>query len=129
MTSTSGSGSDLSLQVEPHGQSRVVKPIGRIDFATTPDFQDALTQQAAAVGRGAGLIVDLSGVDLITSAGLRALMQTKKRLSEAGAQLVVVGVAGAVADVIRVSRLDTLLTLKPTVSKALEMFGSDPGAA
>ena len=103
------------MRVEARGVARVVRASGRVDFSTMTDFHETLLAEAKAVGGQGGLVVDLSGLDLITSAGLRVLMQTKKALSEAGAGLVVTGVLGTVADVIRVSRLDTLLTIKPTV--------------
>lgn len=120
-------GSDLVLETERRGDVRIVRAAGRVDFASAPAFQETLFAEAvAADGRG-GLIVDLGGLDLITSAGLRVLIQTKRSLTASGAALVVVGVAGTVADVFRVSRFDTLLTISGTVEEA--MAGSWPGAA
>ena len=114
--------SELLLETGSQGSCRVLKAAGRVDFSTVPQFQDTLMEEAGEVAAGNGLIVDLGGLDLITSAGLRVLMQTKKKLSGEGAKLVVTGVDGTVADVFRVSRFDTLLTLKPTIEDGLAGF-------
>jgi anti-anti-sigma factor len=117
--------SEFSLRAERHGRAAVVRARGRVDFTTTPAFHEALAAEVAA--RPSALIVDLSGLDLITSAGLRALMQTKKALAGTGGALIVTGVAGTVADVFRVSRFDALLTIRTTVEEALASIPPDAG--
>jgi anti-anti-sigma factor len=120
----------LSLATERRGALRIVRATGRVDFATTPAFRDGLFAEAAAPPAGGGLIVDLAGVELITSAGLRVLLQARNLATEAGAAMVVSGVAGTVADVFRVSRFDTLLTVAPTLGDAVARLapGADPAA-
>lgn len=129
MANSSQSAPDLALLKEQQGGVRIVKASGRVDFSTTPQFHETLRAEAQDAGSSGGLIVDLGGLDLITSAGLRALMQTKKQLSEAGAALVITGVHGTVADVIQVSRFDTLLTIKPTIEDAIEHLAPDQSSA
>ena len=45
---------------------------GRVDMATADEFRDRLL---AALNRGLPLVIDFGGVDYISSAGLRGLMQ------------------------------------------------------
>ena len=50
---------------------------GRIDSATAPQLSDALDAITKTAGRY-HIIIDMSGVDFISSAGLRILIATQK---------------------------------------------------
>lgn len=119
----------LSMSAEKFENCRLIKAQGRVDFSTAPQFLEALKKEAAAVGEGGGLVVDLSGLDLITSAGLRALMLIKQQLAGSHGRLVVSGVAGTVAEVIRIARFDTLLTLTPTMREGLHILSPEAAAS
>lgn len=54
----------------------LVKPSGRIDAATAPQLQSALSALTEA-GKYR-LVIDLSAVDFISSVGLRVLVATRK---------------------------------------------------
>lgn len=119
---------ELSLAAERFGDCRLVRAGGRVDFTNAARFREALQAEANGVGAGGGLVVDVSGLDLITSAGLRALMQTKQHLSGNGGQLVVAGAAGTVAEVIRIARFDTLLTMAPSARDGLQLISPNAAA-
>jgi len=61
------------------GELVVLRPAGRLDSVTSGEFQTKLV--AAVSGAPADVVVDFSGVDYISSAGLRALMTAAKRKS------------------------------------------------
>jgi len=54
----------------------LVKVVGRVDSATAPKFSEAL-ESLTQEGRFK-LILDFSGLDFISSAGLRVLINTQK---------------------------------------------------
>ena len=68
----------------------IATPVGRIDHQSAKQFEAALTPliAEAAAQRGA-LVLDFSGVDYISSVGLRVLMIAAKQLRERRAQLLV----------------------------------------
>ena len=68
---------------------------GELDMATCPEFERAL---AKCVESGGPVVVDLSAVSFIDSTGIRALVNSAKRL-RAGC-LTVHGVSGQVAKVL-----------------------------
>jgi len=117
----------LSLTATEYGICRLVKARGRIDFSTAPRFLETLRREATALNDGGGIVVDFSELDLITSAGLRALMLIKMALSENHGRLIVSGATGTVAEIIRIARFDTLLTLAPTTREGLQIL--TPAAA
>ena len=62
-------------------EALVVAPVGRIDEASWEEFGSKLTsglEQASAQSRGT-LVIDLSGVDYMSSRGLRVLTVARQR--------------------------------------------------
>lgn len=51
------------------------------------------------------IIIDFEKLDYISSSGLRALINIKKRLSETGGRIVLTALKGKVLDVFRISKL------------------------
>ena len=100
----------------------VLSVSGEIDLATIPAFEaaiaDALTQQPSA------LIVDLSGVDFLASAGLQALVATRESVTGT-AGFAVVANGPATSRPIQLTGLDQILSLHPTVADARSAVTGD----
>ena len=117
MAAESGSGSALTVSFDDYADCRVVSVSGRVDHADSDAFLDTLTTHAeAATG---GLVVDLSALDFITSAGLRALLLVHRTLGARKGRMAVTGVKGSVREVFRVSKFDTLLTVTDGVAEGV----------
>ena len=58
-----------------------VKPVGRLDINTVPEFQKELADVATNYNN---LIIDFSEVNFISSIGLRVLLEMHKAMSEKG---------------------------------------------
>ena len=119
--------SDLSARSESFADCRLVSVHGRIDHTNSDSFEHTLTAAAREVPRGGGMVIDLAGLELITSAGLRALLLAQRTVSAAGAGLVVCGVRGVVREVFRIARFDTLLSVADSTEAALAQLS--PAAA
>jgi anti-anti-sigma factor len=93
----------------------VLAPVGRIDNLTSPAFQERLL---AAVTSGAeDVVVDFSGVDYISSAGLRALM-IASRQKPTGRRLGVAHLNAVVHEIFTISRFSHLVPIFLTVEEA-----------
>src|SRR5208283_853969 len=67
----------VEISEKHEGKIAVLTPAGRIDNETSPSFQARLLD---AVGTGAvPVLLDFSGVEYISSAGLRALLMASKK--------------------------------------------------
>ncbi len=76
---------------------------GRLNATTAPAAEETL---AEAIDAGASRIVlNLAGVDLITSAGLRILVATSKKLSHQKGKLVLCELQSAVLHIFEISGL------------------------
>jgi anti-sigma B factor antagonist len=95
-------------------ETMIVTLIGKLDSRTTPDFQkDGATWPSGPV------ILDLAGLDYLSSAGLRALLQLKRDMAKKGATVVIAGSRGLVDKVIRVSGFEQVFLLYPSVPDAV----------
>jgi anti-anti-sigma factor len=75
----------------------VVAPVGRID-STTSSALDAHLQELGKAGDHR-VVVDFSGVDYISSAGLRVMLSLAKRTKEARGALAIAGLGDSVRQV------------------------------
>ena len=70
-------------------------------------------------GGAAKLVIDFSSLDYISSAGLRVLLGTAKRLSQAKGALRLFGLNETVREVFEISGFATILTVVDTEANAL----------
>lgn len=89
---------------------------GRVDMVASDAFRDHLLTMLTG---GLPLVIDFSGVDYISSAGLRALMLGSKQARSTGTQLAVAALQPVVLEIFQISRFDKLLPCHPTVDAAL----------
>jgi anti-anti-sigma factor len=95
----------------------VVVPAGRIAAASVGLLETAF---AEAIARGTRqLVLDLEGVDYISSAGLQAIDAFVTRLHATDARLVVCGVAEAVRLTFDLAGLLPRMTVEPSRERAI----------
>lgn len=94
----------------------VLRVGGDIDLATVPALEAAIDE--ALVERPTALVIDLSGVDFLASAGLQALVATHNNVSES-ARFAVVANSAATSRPIQLTGLDQIFQLYPTLDEAL----------
>lgn len=87
---------------------------GRLDAMTAPDFE----RDSTTIG-DAKLILDLSGLAYVSSAGLRSILALAKRLQSTGGSLVLCNVSGLVKEVLEMSGFDSFLPIHPSLDAAL----------
>lgn len=100
------------------GSTAVVRVIGEIDMATAERFQGAIAEGVDL--SSATVLVDLSGVPLLTSSGLSVLAQAHEQ-AQAAQRSLVVRTAGApriVHQAIASVGLDQVLTIRSAADEA-----------
>ncbi|MBV9827120.1 MAG: STAS domain-containing protein [Alphaproteobacteria bacterium] len=101
------------------GNHLVLRPVGRLDNGTSADFQAYLVKALNAAGRD--IIVDFSGINYVSSAGLRALMAAS-RLKPAGRRIAVAAAGQVVQEILTISRFHEVIPLFATVDAANEAW-------
>jgi anti-anti-sigma factor len=99
----------------------VVAPAGRLDSVTSSELEKHIASRLDAGARR--LVVDLAGVEYISSAGLRVLLMAAKRLKEPPAALVLCGMGPSVRAVLELTGFVPLFAIEPTREQALARLG------
>jgi len=90
---------------------------GSLDSKTSPQAQQAL--DGILAGGSKKLLIDFTALDYISSAGLRVLLGTAKRLSGAGSALRLFGLNETVREVFDISGFSTIFTVVAAEADAL----------
>jgi anti-anti-sigma factor len=98
----------------------VLAPTGRIDHTGAETFKAALEGplERCASGRN-HIVLDFSGLDYISSAGLRVLMLARKQAKAQGGKLVIAAPQPVVREIFEISRFDSMFEIFPSVRDAL----------
>ena len=89
---------------------------GEVDLATVPALEAAI--DAALATQPSALVIDLSAVEFLASAGLQTLVTTQQRLGSSD-QFAVVAEGAATSRPIQLTGLDEIFGLYPTRAEAL----------
>jgi anti-anti-sigma factor len=108
----------MNLVIEEFNDVRQVLVEGKINSLMAPEFEKALDE--AIQGEPKHLIVNLKDVDYLSSAGLRSILLIAKRLDKMGRKLAFVGARELVAEVIRLTGVDSIFPLCATTQEARE---------
>ena len=107
----------LEISEQHEGDVVVLGPVGRLNNETSPEFQSRLLGCVGSAG--ASVLVDLSKVDYMSSAGLRALMTASKQSKATGGRLAVAGLNAVVKEIFAISRFSYVVTVYDTPAQAL----------
>ena len=102
---------------ETGGPCEILRVSGRIDFESALDFE----QQVNAMLQKGGdcFIIELSEVELLSSAGLRVLLSTAKRVTHRNAELALAAPSQVVRQVFEISHFNLLFKIFPSVNEAI----------
>ena len=112
----------LEIQQDDAGDVTVLAISGRVDSLTAPALGEKMI--AALGAPNARLIADLSGVEYLSSAGLRVLLQAMKQAQKAKGKLVLHGLNARVAEVFEISGFNSILTVCGTRDEALALIAA-----
>ncbi|OIO04002.1 MAG: anti-anti-sigma factor [Desulfovibrionaceae bacterium CG1_02_65_16] len=99
------------------GNICILAVVGRMDTLTAPEFE-AKCAECAAEG-ATRIVVDLSSLEYISSAGLRSILASAKKLKALGGGLSFCCLSGIVNEVFAVSGFSKLMPVFPTRQEAL----------
>lgn len=95
--------------------------VGRMDSNTSSEAEKIISKQID--GGAKRILLDLSGLEYMSSAGLRALLLGVKKSKVAGATLSLSGVREEIKEVLVVSGFVAFFKIYPTKDEALKAAG------
>ena len=98
----------MRIDKEREGEKLTLAVVGRLDTTTAPELSAALDASLEGVKE---LILDLGGLEYISSAGLRVLLGAQRRMNKQGS-MKLVQVNELVMEVFEVTGFSTILTIE-----------------
>lgn len=114
---------EFSVAQHEVGGFPVVSVNGEIDVYSAPQLKDALTELIGA-GRPA-VVVDLTEVGFLDSTGLGALVSARTSATDADIRLPVVSDRDRILKLFRITGLDGVFEIYPTVDAAVASLSSN----
>jgi anti-anti-sigma factor len=115
--STHMTGEVMEFTQEQAGDVVIVRLVGRLDSGAARSAEDGFN--AVLAGGTPRLAVDMSGLDYISSAGLRVLLVMAKKVQQAKGKVALYGLVPNVREVFAVSGFDTIFSIQPDSAAAL----------
>lgn len=110
----------VDFKEEKKGDVLVLKLKGRLDAISSPTAEKKVFD---CINNGQNkLLLDFSGVSYLSSAGMRMMLSTTKRLKTLSGKLVVCNITPNVMDVLKMSGFDHVLEIAKTEEEAMRRF-------
>lgn len=110
----------VDVKEEKKGDVLVLKFKGRLDAISSPAAEKKVFE---SINNGqTKLLLDFTGVDYLSSAGMRMLLSITKKLKALSGKLVVCSITTNVMDVLKMSGFDHVLELSKNEEDALRKF-------
>jgi len=110
----------VEVKEEERGDVLVLRIRGRLDAISSPATEKKVFE---SINNGqTKLLLDFAGVAYLSSAGMRMLLSTTKKLKTLSGKLIVCSISPNVMDVLKMSGFDHVLELTNTEEEALRRF-------
>ncbi len=120
----------MALSSTVSGNALILSLTGRLDQDNCDKFREELAvHQATSERDRLAVVLDLSGLEYVSSAGLRCFMLACKQAKSYNGRIVVAALQPMVAEIFQISRFDMLLNVFPSVAAAVSDVTSNPFGA
>jgi anti-anti-sigma factor len=106
----------IEIATEQEGETTIVVVSGRLDGLTAPVLDEKL---GAAIGATAHTIIDMAGLDYVSSAGLRILLKAAKQAKARGVRLALCAMHPHVREVFDISGFSSIFAIFPGRHEAI----------
>ena len=98
----------MTMEIKRNGQATTIEIVGRLDTNTAPVLEKTITDD---LGDTKNLILDVKGLEYISSAGLRVLLGAQQKMQEIGS-MKLINVCEAVMDVFEMTGFADILVIE-----------------
>lgn len=97
----------MMIEIKKNTEETTIEIVGRLDTTTAPALEKTINED---VGDVKNLILDLKGLEYISSAGLRVLLSAQKKMQKIGT-MKVCNVCESVMEVFEITGFADILTI------------------
>ena len=98
----------MTIEIKKNKEETVIEIAGRLDTITAPALDKTISED---IGDTKNLVLDLKGMEYISSAGLRVLLSAQKKMQRIGS-MKVINVCEAVMEVFEMTGFADILEIE-----------------
>ena len=98
----------MMIEIKKNLEDATIEIVGRLDTTTAPSLEATINQDIVDVKN---LILDLKGLEYVSSAGLRVLLGAQKKMQKIGT-MKVINVCESVMEVFEITGFADILTIE-----------------
>ena len=97
----------MMIEIKKNADETIIEIVGRLDTTTAPALEKTINEDVADAKN---LVLDLKGLEYISSAGLRVLLSAQKKMQKVG-EMKVCNVCESVMEVFEITGFADILTI------------------
>ena len=98
----------MTIEIKRNAAATTIELVGRLDTTTAPALDKTITED---IGDVKNLVLDIKGLEYISSAGLRVLLSAQKKMQKVGS-MKVTNVCEAVMEVFEMTGFADILVIE-----------------
>ena len=98
----------MTIEIKRNAEATVIEIVGRLDTTTAPALDKTINED---MGDTKSLVLDVKGMEYISSAGLRVLLGAQKKMQKIGS-MKVINVCEEVMEVFEMTGFADILTIE-----------------
>ena len=98
----------MTIEIKKNEQETIIEIVGRLDTITAPALDKTINED---IGDTKNLVLDVKGMEYISSAGLRVLLSAQKKMQKIGS-MKVTGVCDEVMEVFEMTGFADILVIE-----------------
>ena len=98
----------MTIEIKRNAEETIIELVGRLDTTTAPALDKTINED---IEDAKNLVLNVKGLEYISSAGLRVLLSAQKRMQKIGS-MKVINVCEAVMEVFEMTGFADILTIE-----------------
>ena len=98
----------MTIEIKKNETETIIEIVGRLDTITAPALDKTINED---IGDTKNLVLDVKGMEYISSAGLRVLLSAQKKMQKIGS-MKVINVCSEVMDVFEMTGFADILVIE-----------------
>ncbi|MBO7214045.1 MAG: STAS domain-containing protein [Clostridia bacterium] len=98
----------MMIEIKKNTEDTTIEIVGRLDTTTAPSLDKTINED---LGDTVNLILDLKGLEYVSSAGLRVILSAQKKMQQKGS-MKVINVCESVMDVFEITGFADILEIE-----------------
>ena len=98
----------MTIEIKRNTEATIIEVAGRLDTTTAPSLDKTINED---INDTENLVIDLKGLEYISSAGLRVVLNAQKKMQKTGS-MKVVNVCDEVMEIFEMTGFADILTIE-----------------